>query len=148
MTDEATPRGEDTNFNLLPVLRHFEDKRRYPRIDMHTPVIVTTGEHHVLRARLRNLSAEGLQIRCDPETARTLHPRGTQIVPGTGPEVMVRFDIAIGEHSRPFAGRAQLCYIAAKSSEEIAFGLQFVHLSLDAKKLLADFIMECLRPAS
>lgn len=139
--------GEDTNYNLLPVLRHYEEKRRYPRIDVRSPVIVTTGDHQVLKARLRNVSAEGLQIRCDPGTARALHPRGTQIVPGTGPKVMVRFELDVRGTMAPIAGHAQVCYIAAKNAEEIAFGLRFLRLGAAAKKALAAYIMESLRPA-
>ena len=147
MSNDTPHTGEDTNFKLMPMLRHYEEKRRYPRIDMRLPVIVTTGDNEVLQARLRDISAEGMQIRCDPEIAGRLHPQRTQIMPGAGPEVMVRVELTTADGTRPLAGRARLCYIAVKSPEEIAFGLQFVHLPLDSKKLLADFILECMQPA-
>lgn len=146
MTDQARESGEGTNFRLLPVLRHFEDKRRYPRVEVRVPVIVTTAEHEVLTTRMRNLSAEGMQIRCDPPTARRLHPKGTQIAPGTGAQVMVRFEIEVMGTPTPLEVAAQLRYIAAKNSKEIAFGLQFLHLDLETKKCLLDFFVDCMRP--
>jgi len=148
MAEHVTDPGSDTNYNLLPVLRHYEERRCYPRIALRVPVIITTEEHEVVQARLRNLSAEGIQIRCNPETARKLHPRRIQIVRGSGPLVMLRMDLPIAGASRPFAGGARLCYIAAKSREEIAFGLEFTRLGLAAKRVLADFIVDCMRPAT
>jgi c-di-GMP-binding flagellar brake protein YcgR len=146
MTDHAPELGEDTNFSLLPVLRHYENKRRYPRVDVRVPVLITTAAHDVLKARMRNLSAEGMQIRCDAETAKTLHPKGTQIVPGAGAKVMVRFVIEVRGAPMAIAAQAQLRYITAKKAGEIAFGLQFLRLNLEAKKHLLEFFMDCMRP--
>jgi len=146
MTDQVQEPGEETNTRLLPVLRHYEEKRRYPRVDLRVPVMVTTAGHEVLEVRMRNLSAEGLQIRCDPETARKLHPKGTQIVAGTGEEVRVSFEIEVKGMPTPFAAAAQLRYITAKSPYEIAFGLKFLRLNLDTKKRLLDFFVDCMRP--
>jgi hypothetical protein len=146
MTSDPDSSAPDTNLDQLPVLRYYEERRRYPRIEMRSTVILTTEDHQVLKVRMRNLSAEGLQIRCDRTTASKLHPRGKQIVPGTGPRVMLRFDLPIKGTSYPFAGTARLCYVAARSIEEIAFGLQFTRLSLPAKKLLASYMVESMRP--
>ena len=146
MTDHAPETGEDTNFRLLPVLRHYEDKRRYPRVDVRVPVVVTTAGKAVLEVGMRNLSAEGMQIRCDPPTARRLHPTGTQIVGDTGDEVTVSFEIEIKGKPTPFTLAAQLRYITAKNSHEIAFGLKFMRLDLDTKKRLLDFFVDCMRP--
>jgi hypothetical protein len=146
MTSNPESSDPETNLEQLPVLRYYEERRRYPRIDLRTPVILTTENHQVLKVRMRNLSAEGLQIRCDRATASKLHPRGNQIAPGTGPQVMLRFELPIKGNLHPFAGTARLCYLAARSIDEIAFGLEFTRLSLSAKKLLASFMVESMRP--
>ena len=146
MTSDPESPAAETNLDQLPVLRYYEDRRRYPRIDMRSPVILTTEDHQVLSVRMRNLSAEGLQIRCDRETASKLHLRRNQLVPGTGPKVMLRFELTIKGAPLPFAGAARLCYVAARSNDEIAFGLQFTRLGLEAKKLLASYIVESMRP--
>ena len=147
MAEDVTDPGADTNYSLLPVLRHYEERRCYPRIELRLPVIVTTAEHEVLHARLRNLCAEGVQIRCGPETAAKLHPLGTRIAPGAGPQVMLRMDLPLAGGTRTFAGAARLSYIAAKNRQEIAFGLEYTRIGLEAKQVLAAFIVECMRPS-
>lgn len=146
MTDQLQEPGEETNTRLLPVLRHYEEKRRYPRVDVRVPVVVTAAGQDGLEVGMRNLSAEGLQIRCDPQTARKLHPKGTQIVAGTGAEVMVRFELEVKGVPTPFATTAQLRYITAKNPQEIAFGLKFMRLDLKTKKRLLEFFVDCMRP--
>ena len=146
MSHQTPDPGSDTNLNQLPVLRHHEEQRRYPRIDLRLPVNVTTEDHHVVNARLRNVSAEGVQIRCTARAAARLHPRGNHIAPGPGPEVMLRFDLPVAGEQRPFAASARLHYIAVKSSDEIAFGLKFTRIRLEGKRLLAEWIMDCMRP--
>ena len=138
----------ETNFNLAPLLRHFEDKRRYPRVDVCTDVMVTTADQQVLKTRMRNLSAEGMQIRCDPETARKLHPQGTQIATGKEPRVTVRFELETAGGPAEFTSGAQLRYIAAKNPSVIAFGLKFTGVSLDMKKRLSGYLIDCMRPAT
>jgi hypothetical protein len=146
MTDPPHEFGEDTNLGLLPVLRHFEEQRCYPRVDLRTPVIVTTDAHEVAHAHIRNISTDGVQLRCDPQTASILHPRATHIVPGTGAMVMLRFHVPVSGRDRPFAARARLTYIAVKNPEEIAFGLRFDRVSQDNKRLLSEYISQCMLP--
>ena len=146
MNQEAEESYEDTNSDLVPLLRHFEDKRRFPRVDVRCDVVVTTTEHEVVKVRMRNLSADGLQIRCEPEVARVLHPRGTQIVGDNGPELMLRFALQTVQGREDFAAEGQLRYIVAKGPGEIAFGVKFTRVSLETKKRLSDYLIEAMRP--
>lgn len=138
--------GEGTDLRQLPVLSYYEERRRYPRVDLRVPVIISSHQHKVLRARTRNISAEGLQIRCDRETSRALHPSGTPIPPKAGPSVMLRLDLTLHGQVRRFVAEGRLVYIAVCRSDEIAFGLQFTQIALAHRATLAEFIMESLRP--
>ena len=60
---------------------------------------------------------------------------------------MVRFALHSARGREDFAAEGQLRYIAAKSPEEIAFGLKFTRVSLETKKRLSDFLIESMRPA-
>lgn len=139
--------GADTDFGLLPVLRHYEEKRQYPRIDVRLPVIVTTPGHEVLQARVRNVCAEGVQIRCDRDTAARIQPPGRRPPPGAEPVLLLRFELQVGARRRPFAASARVCYVAAKSREEMVFGLEFTRLAAEARTLLSEYLDDCLRPA-
>jgi len=137
--------GEETDLRQLPMLGFHEERRSFPRIDYRTDVIIASGDK-VLGGRLRVLSAEGMQIRCTPQTARTLHPRGTRIAAGKGPTVMLRCDLTIGTELQTFTAQGKLTYITPRSREEIACGINFTRISLPDKKLLAAFIIESMRP--
>ncbi|NIR29776.1 MAG: PilZ domain-containing protein [Gammaproteobacteria bacterium] len=138
--------GEETNLSELPVLNYYEERRRYPRVDLRTPVIISMRDGRELPARTRNVSAGGVQLRCDRQTSSILHPTGTHIKPRQGPSIMLRFDIPLRGKPRPFAAVGRLIYIAACRPNEFAFGVKFTRINTSGRALLAEFIMESLRP--
>jgi|GEM_PF-6120017 len=134
-----------TDLKKLPMLGYHEERRSFPRIDYRTEVIISSAGK-VLGGTIRTLSAEGLQIRCTPKTARILHPRGTHIAPGQGPGVMVRFELMQRGTPKTFVAEGVLTYITPRSQDEIAFGVHFKRISRQDKKLLAGFIVDSMRP--
>lgn len=146
MSDDKPRPGEETNLAELPVLRHHEERRRYPRVDLRVPVILTSRGRQVLRGWTRNISTDGLQVRLDRQAAKTLHPAGTHIPPGAGPSVMLRCELPLRGKARPFVALGRLTYIAVCRQDEIAFGIQFTRIELRDKAVLASFITEALRP--
>ncbi|MFT5448585.1 MAG: hypothetical protein ACI9DC_003770 [Gammaproteobacteria bacterium] len=145
MANHDEQAGEMTDYGLLPMLQHYENRRTYPRIEFRGDVIIAAAGK-VLSGRLRALSAGGTQIRCSPQTARTLHPRGIFIAPGKGPIVMLRFDLPVDGERTTFAAEARLTYITPRSREEIAFGAEFTRVSLANKKILAGYIVSSMQP--
>ena len=146
MTGNDPQDGEATDPNLLPMLSHFEERRSYPRIDYRGKVIITAGGKEV-SGRVRKISIEGLQIRCSPESAKILHPRGTHITKGQGPIVNLRLELPVEGSQNSFAAEAELTYITPRSKDEIAFGVHFKQIGLEDKKVLADFIFDSMRPS-
>ncbi len=138
--------GEATDFDKLPLLRYYEERRAYPRIDLAVPVVISTRGGEVLRGRSRNVSAEGMQLRCDRSTAKQIHPEGTQIKPGAGPTLAFRFELAIEGEARRFTALGRLTYLSPCPKEQIAFGVQFIRIGASDKAVLAEFIMDSLRP--
>jgi hypothetical protein len=145
MANQKERDGEATDYGLLPMLRHYEERRAFPRVDFRGDVIIAAGSK-VLSGRLRTLSAGGTQIRCTPQVARTLHPRGTFIAPGQGPVVMLRFDVPVDGQHTTFAAEARLTYITPRSNDEIAFGAEFTRVSVADKKILASYIVSAMCP--
>jgi len=144
--DQPEDFGEATDFGIRQLLGYYEQRRSYPRVDLRVPVLITTESRQVLRARTRNLSADGLQLRCDRPTAKALHPKGTQILPGAGPSVLLRLELPFEGKTRPFVAAGKLTYISASRRDEIAFGVQFAPLQPRDKALLEAFLMQALSP--
>jgi len=138
--------GEDTDYSQLPLLRLYECRRRVPRVDLEVPVLITTRDAQVLHATVRNISADGVQLRCDPDTARAIHPKATTIPPEGGAAIMLRFELLLKGKQRPFAARGRLRYMAARKPGVIAFGIKFDKISLANKALLASYLVEAMRP--
>jgi hypothetical protein len=145
MANHDEQEGETTDYGMLPMLQHYEDRRAYPRVEFCGEVIIASAGK-VLSGSLRTLSAGGTQIRCSPQTARTLHPRGTFIAPDQGPVVMLRFALPADGGRTTFAAEARLTYITPRSRDEIAFGAEFTRVSLADKKILAGYIVSAMRP--
>ena len=145
MANHDEQEGEVTDLGLLPMLRYYEGRRSYPRVEFKGDVIIAAGGK-ILSGKLRTLSAGGTQIRCTAQTARNLHPHGTFIAPGKGPIVMLRFDLPSKGPRTTFAAEARLAYITPRSRDEIAFGAEFTKVSLNDKEVLARYIVEAMRP--
>jgi hypothetical protein len=143
-TDEDV--GEATDYSQLPLLRMYENRRATPRVDTRFPVILTTADHQVLQAQVRNISADGLQLRCNPDTARAVHPKATAIPATGGPKLMLRFELPVRGRKHPFAAVGQLRYMTVSRPGEIAFGVAFTRIKLQAKAMLATYLVDAMRP--
>ena len=138
--------GEDTDLSELPLLKLYENKRGCPRVDLRVPVTVSTADREMIRARMRNISPEGLQFRCPAAAAARLRPDGTVIDRESGAVVMVRFNLPVGDDSQPFVATGRLIYIAARRPGEIAFGVTFSQLQPIHQAQLDAFIEQALIP--
>ena len=148
MTKTAEHRvGEDTNFQVLPVLRYHEEQRDYPRVDLRVPVALSTRERRVIHATTRNISPGGMQIRCDRAAAQRLHPSGSHIAPGKGPPVIVRTKLPVCEGEQPFVGVARLTYVTPRPPDQIAFGLEFTRVQPSEQDKLDAFFSHVMCPA-
>ena len=138
--------GEDTDYSQLPLLRLYENRRRVPRVAMRLPALITTKDAKVLNVTVRNISADGVQVRCDPETARAIHPKATAIPPQGGAKLLLRFQLPVRGKEHPFAARCHLRYMAALRKGEIAFGVKFDKIPLAGKAVLATYLVDAMRP--
>ena len=59
---------------------------------------------------------------------------------------MLRFDLPANGRRTTFAAEARLAYITPRSRDEIAFGAEFTKVSLNDKKVLAEYIVNAMRP--
>ena len=59
MTQQDPQDHEATDLGKLPLLKHYEERRSYPRIDYQGSVIISSAGQ-VLNGQVRTLSAEGM----------------------------------------------------------------------------------------
>jgi len=129
--------------NLYEVL---ERRRKYPRIVIDVPVSIKKAKTGVIKAIVHDISIDGIQIRCDRESARLLHPSGKFIKEGKGTKVDVIFHLPFKEKDRPLKIACQLYYLAVISAKEFAFGLMFKKFFVKSAELIDGFILDQIIP--
>jgi len=130
-----------------PLYRGLQARRGYPRVKLSMPVQIGLPGGRVVCARVYNLSPDGLQVRCDPETAHQVHPQARPVADGTGPEVLVVLRTRDGNDMRTQVVRCRLTYVLPESRSEIILGFSFLHL-LPAQRFAIDALLAAsLEPA-
>ena len=128
----------------------FEDKRKYPRLKLHIPVKVQSQNGKCVNAKLYDISPDGLQIRCDQEMARVIHPGGKQIPENDQPSVTVGFNLLHNGTNTEIIVRCSICYFALPASganNEYAFGLRFRQFKGKCRQHIKRFFLSEMEPA-
>lgn len=124
----------------------YESKRKYPRIIIDTPVFIKKSKGELISAVVHDISLDGLQIRCDRETAQKLHPSGIYIKESKGPKVDISFSLSLDGVNETVSVNCQIYYLAVVSDDVIAFGLVFRKFKTGNANLVDRFIMESIMP--
>ena len=128
----------------------FENRRKYPRLIMQIPVKVQNQHGLNLDARLHDISPDGLQIRCEQESAELIHPGGKQITKNTQASVVIGFRLPQNEASIEIIVRCSICYFVVledSGPDEVAFGLQFRQFEGDSLRHIKQFFLSEMEPA-
>ncbi len=111
---------DETQTRFEPV---HDDRRRMPRIVLRCPGRATTGAGAVVDVTVRDLSPDGLQLRCDRETAQAIHPGGRAIKAGEkAPYVEVAFEVPIRAGAAPVRVLARLVYFSLIAPDVVSAG--------------------------
>lgn len=143
-------RKKSSNSSSAPTQTHlfevYEAKRKYPRIIIDTPVSIKKSKGELIMAIVHDISLDGLQVRCDRESAQKLHPGGIYIKENKGPKVDVSFSLSLYGGNETVSVNCQIYYLAVTSDDEIAFGLVFKKFKTSNASLVDRFIMESIVP--
>ena len=123
-----------------------ERRRKYPRIVINVPVSIKPEKTNAVTAMVHDISIDGIQVRCDRETTKQLHPTGTFIKEGKGPLVEVKFDLPFKTQPEQITITCQIYYLTVISKTEFAFGLMFRKYSDKSAALVDRFIMDEIIP--
>jgi len=145
---ESQPKQALDETGSHPMYIRHEQRRAYPRVRLRIPVQVGLPGGQVACARIYNLSPDGLQIRCDPITARRIHPSGNPIRDGSGPKVMVAMRLKKGSDVCTLVLRCKVFYLLAETPKEIIIGLEFEELDAAQRDTIDAVMSASLEPAA
>jgi len=143
--------GSCSGINYTNQYKTYEDNRKYPRLKIDLPVKVRYGKGKYIRARIHDISPDGLQIRCDQKSAQLLHSSGKLIEEDKRPSVVVVFKVPYKKAYNKIIVRCQICYFALLGDENVeritvAFGLKFNKFKGDCGKYAGWFIYNEMKP--
>ncbi len=116
----------ETQTQFRPV---HKDRRALPRVTLGCPGKVILPDGDVVNVMIHDLSRDGLQIRCGKKAALAIHPKGTAIKDGAGPEVQVLFYVPVNSGKGRVKAKGKLMYFALIAPEIVAMGLKFKSIS-------------------
>ena len=108
----------------------------FPRVRLRIPVQVSLADGKVVCARIYNLSPDGIQIRCTPETASLIHPSGKSVTNGTGEKLMVALRLKNSTNIRTHTLNCQVDYVLPEGADEVIIGLQFDELEQSQRQVI------------
>ena len=126
-----------------------EDKRKYPRLVLQIPVKVHIENGLYADASLHDLSPDGLQIRCDQETAHEIDTFSKKNLFKNRPSISVKFALPRTNNNTGIVVRCSICYFVSlplKENDDVAFGLQFRQFSGDSLQQIKRFFLSEMEP--
>ena len=136
--------------NPIAEFEAYENRRSYPRLNLLVPVKVQYENGKYAKAELHDISPDGLQIRCDQETANKIHPAQTRILKNAQPSIVVGFSLPQTDVNTEIIVKCAICYFAlltTDTSNEVAFGLQFKQFSGDCRQQIKKFFLSEMESA-
>ncbi|MFT4563885.1 MAG: c-di-GMP-binding flagellar brake protein YcgR [Gammaproteobacteria bacterium] len=121
------------------------DRRDLRRIPFECNTLLRLEESLTFRARLRNISADAVQIICEPRYALLIHPGGTSVRPAA--DRLIDISVALFEYTdaEDFKATCRVKYCVDHDAERMALGLQFVKMDFRSVQHLDRFV-ETQRP--
>ncbi|MCH8263587.1 MAG: PilZ domain-containing protein [Proteobacteria bacterium] len=122
----------------------YEDRREYPRIVIDSPVNILYKSQQ-LKARIHDISPDGLQIRTDNALLKKLCPGNNNSVEANAPLLEVTFCLKLFEMDMKINAMCEIYYSNPSPNEEeeyAAFGLKFINFDGEGSLQLEAFITQ------
>lgn len=128
------------------ILKQYEERRSYPRIELKRNAVVTTEAEEKLSVQVHDISKDGIQLRCSRENAAKLHPSGKRITEDTAPELKLTIALPCSDSQHVFTANGKLKYLVRLEDDIFAIGLYFNKLSNNSQKAIEGFIEYSMQP--
>ena len=122
----------------------FEEKRKYPRIVINSPIEILYKIHH-LQATIYDISPDGLQIHSDSELLEKINPDNEMISEENAPLLEVNFYIKLSGTDVKISAQCQMLYSKQLEDEKginVVSGLKFVNFKGDDSIILDTYFSE------
>lgn len=116
------------------------DRRDLRRIPFECNALLRLAESLTFRARLRNISADAVQVICEPRYALLIHPGGTSSTPAS--DRLIDISVALFEYAdaEDFKASCRVKYCVEHDAGRMALGLQFVKMDFRSVQHLDRFV--------
>ena len=131
---------KDKNLSGKEILDRYEDKRTYPRVIIDSPISLSLSGSHPIEAMAHDISFEGIQIRCDHNTA--------QLIKGedNASDIDVSFTLPLEDGQEAIKARCKIMYILKLIDDTHAMGVRITDIDADRLKDLRRFIEVSMEP--
>ncbi len=125
---------------------NLDEQRAYPRITIDIPVAFRNASGQHCAAKLRNISPDGLQVRCNLVTAQIIHPRGGKIGDENQPLLQATAVLPLSSGPETLSVGVRLLYTGTLSdAPHCVLGFQFLNLRPKARRIIDTFFAEQMR---
>ena len=123
-----------------------DDQRAYPRVALEIPVAFRNAAGQHCAARLRNLSPDGLQVRCNIVTAQIIHPCGGKIKDEKQPILHATAVLPLTGGAETLSVGVRVLNSSTVNDEpRCVLGFQFLDLRPKPRRIIDTFFTEQLR---
>ena len=139
------------NTNKTQFYEYYEESRKYPRIKFKRPVQIYYDNGRSVSASIYDISPDGLQIRCNRETAAALNPSGKNNDREHNLIVNAVFSIPINNELNEVKVSCKVYYfviVLGNAEEDVAFGLRFKKFEGKSIKYVGRYILNELEPVT
>jgi len=135
---EMVPTPTDTV--TWQLMRRIDEQRQHPRIDIEIPVAFRNAQGQHCAARLCNISADGLQVRCNVATAQIIHPLGGRIGGDNQPILQATLAVPMGAGHETLSLGVRLQYLTVLEDDpRCVLGFSFLDLRPKASRIVEAF---------
>ena len=123
------------------VVLNLDDRRKSLRYPVKLQVDLVLADGSILPIEANNISANGLQFRCDSWLADEIEPRGIQNHPLDRIQLKAVTSLPVSGENKLYA-RCKVVVARRLSQEDYILGLEFVDFEKSSEKILERFIIE------
>ena len=117
------------------------DKRVYPRIPIHLPVVITNEDGISLNVFATEASVDGFSIQCSIRERNIITPGGSFIRDGRPVELTVWLDVlGIGKKIAKIKAQCHVTYSRRVASDICHIGVRYSDIDENARKKMGFFI--------
>lgn len=132
--------------NKFATYESFENRRRFPRLDMNLSVTVIAPDREKFRGVIYDISPDGVQMRYDDSaSAKLLHGKDPTEQTLRSMSTTLHFDLAFSKTVAHVNIGATPAYLRSIDDDTIACGMFFSEANLAENKKISDFIFHQLQ---